>query len=308
MNQLTDISLARYVLGSAEPGAAQRIEQRLPEDQELRERVQLRRFLASELGMGGDVEEAGPEQARSVQAKRMRRLSIPMLVGRLAAVLLAMLFVGGVSFAGWWLLSPTPLLQDTLQSRAFRSDLWKTPRPTVKPHNEFLSLVNRGYLVTQQEFPGPVSITFEWLWIEPDVYAPQYSELLCVALRTRGVPNEKWPFDITDGAVIGFNAWGNMITVSEAITIGPQKGSGMLSTPMLPEEWHEIRVDDDGSAISVYIKGPRIDKRHWKEPVLQTTRVKHADKHHIAIYNREPVAGVRHESRIRNVKIMPLEK
>jgi hypothetical protein len=252
------------------------------------------------------VSEAGDELAvhgndRYRSVSRLRRYA-----NRIVLLVLGGLLVTGASYGGWWLLSPAPLLEDSLQSRVFRADLWRTPRAVVKPHQEFLVLRNRGYLVTAEEFPQPIAISFDWYWLEPDVYAPQFSEHLCVALRSSGQPSRAYPYEMQDGVSVLFNTWSNNIQIRQASHPAAITRTNNLSVPMLAEEWHRIRIEDDGRSIAVYMKGPRIEAVHWKQPLLRVAYPNKGDKFYIAIYNRELVGGVHHESRIRNFTIMPL--
>src|SRR5205085_1050021 len=74
--------------------------------------------------------------------------------------------------------------------------------------------------------------------------------------------------------------------------------------PFAPNKWYRLRVTDDGETISVYLSGPEMQKKYWKEPVLQAHPPALAwQGHHVAIYNRERVADVPHESHIDNVLI-----
>lgn len=69
------------------------------------------------------------------------------------------------------------------------------------------------------------------------------------------------------------------------------------------EEWHTIRITDDGETINIYIKGPAIDQKYADTPIFTISPQGRFEGHRIAIYNREFAGRVPHESLIDNVQV-----
>jgi hypothetical protein len=69
---------------------------------------------------------------------------------------------------------------------------------------QYLRLLNRGSVVTRQEFEGPIEVSFDWRWVDHAQW-PLYGEIFAVCLRTHGEHRPKHDFGITDGLVLYFN-------------------------------------------------------------------------------------------------------
>lgn len=218
---------------------------------------------------------------------------------RVAAAVIALLMLGGVSWAAWFVLHTPPLLHDNFNDRWLNLLLWQVPRPTVREEGGYIVLVNRGYLVTEAEYPGPIDLTFRWRWRDLGGW-PAFSDTLTVVLRTTGRPLEARPHEVADGIAVQFNAVGGFIGIRR---MPLQDGPRMATTPdaavPLPAgEWHDIRITDDGETIAVYVQGPSITPHRQDEPILQVACPDTSNAHRIALYNRERLADVPHESHV----------
>src|SRR5262249_4181982 len=154
------------------------------------------------------------------------------------------------------------------------STRWSAPRPRVRPDLGFMRLVNRGYLVTEQEFEGPIELRFRWKWIDL-AEDPQYSEDLTVALRTTGTPRPNRPYEIEDGVCIRFMTYAGKVSLGRSppgptpeFPPGTKTITPEGTVPMPSDVWHDVRITDDGLTIAVYITGPELPQENATKPIL----------------------------------------
>lgn len=158
-------------------------------------------------------------------------------------------------------------------------------------------LRNRGWLVSAAQFPRGVRVEFDWEWTEGE---GTYSDILTVGLATSGRPgNKTWTREIQDGLRLLFAphpAPGNIVirdTKTEkqlARTWGPRLAKS--------NELH-VRIDYYGEEVRIHLN-------HSDEPSLLGSVPREMTFQRVAIYNRERVAGIDKESRLRNLQLTPL--
>jgi hypothetical protein len=244
-----------------------------------------------------------------------------LLVRRFASLfrrnlLAASLGLGLVIFASgvWaaWTFTHQPLLEDHFRRKSFDAQRWLAPRPRVRPEMGFMSLINRGYLVTKQDFEGPIELRFRWKWIDL-AENPQYSDDLTIALRTNGTPRAEPSFEIQDGVTIRFMTYAGMVRLSPPPP-GPTPddppqdkcATPKGSVPMPSDAWHDVLITDDGLTIAVYITGPELPAENATKPIIKVAWPHPTKGHKIAFYNRELLAFASHESHITDVVVRKL--
>ena len=201
----------------------------------------------------------------------------------------------------------TTVFAETFAASALNPDRWEVilPSPQDPAKHLFpasqvtlvqgkLSLRNRGYLVTRQEYSANVRICLKWMWqpIQSDFPSDVgvYADHLAIALHTTGKPHAQWAYDIVDGLVVKFYAGINEVEIIDSFR--HERLGIARNIALLQWAWHELCVEDAGTEIRVYCNSA--------QPILQVpiTNKPHAKLHKIAIYNREPVAMVVKESLI----------
>jgi hypothetical protein len=286
MAEIEDRELILFVLGCAAPDVAARITERAGADEEFAAKLRIVQSLI------GD-EPAAKEPDEGVVSRLLRALRNRKFL------LAACLFLAaiGVGWAGYAMFTPSPLLEDDFQGSWFDAGKWLVPRRVVRQEDGHLRLINRGAIVTQEEFPGPISISFRWRWLDL-AGDPLYADHLTIALRTRGFFAGEWPFEVQDGILVRLNGWGGTASIfsvtDEKVVVTRPVGSA----PMPPDAWHTVRITDDGQTIRLYLGGPEIPEQYLREPFLSLHHPVPAPHHHIAIYNRELVADAAHESQL----------
>lgn len=75
---------------------------------------------------------------------------------------------------------------------------------------------------------------------------------------------------------------------------------------MPADEWYEVRITDDGQTIAVHVEGSQIHRGEKDVPAISVKYPGKLKGRRIAIYNREFVGGVSHESHIDNFVVNPL--
>jgi hypothetical protein len=283
-----DEQLIHYVLRSAESHDVHAVEQGMRCDPELAAKVQL---------MRQSVDAFVDPPVRP----RLWRPGIQRLVPRSKhlVVCLVLLVSVGLGWAGWVALGPKPLLADDFNHQWFDSVKWRPERVGIRQDKGYLALVDRGYLTTQNEYNEPISVSFEWRWSQFKGY-PLYADHIAVVLRTSGRPQSEFPYEPLDGIVVKFDAWGGDIKAYSVAHPSVRVVTTPGALPMASDQWHRIRITDDGDTVRVYLSGPEIRQPDPNAPVLQLRCSDHSGKGRIAIYNREHLAGVPHESHIRN--------
>lgn len=198
-------------------------------------------------------------------------------------------------------------VEDNFDGQWYDPRIWNTP-PHIAAHMGIVAedgvvrLVNRGYLVSRNQFIPPYVVTFDWKWINHGL-DPLYADILKVVLRTRGDPKPSWPHEASDGVVVEFNAWGGMATWQYPPDTYGKEWTPKGTIPMPADRWHTIVIADDGDQIRVFIHEKSSEAARQQQPIL-TIRVPEAEPSgHIAIYNRERLASIAHESLIDNFKV-----
>lgn len=290
-----------YLLGQSTPAVCKAIENRQETDEEFATEVSfVRAFL--------HVEEE-PHHASSSftvpQSTTIHRINRSRWLWRCAAGILIGICSLGVAFAGWALIRVKPLLQEHFHDNWGDMALWRTPRRVVKVEDGHVRLIDRGYLVTTKEFPGPIKLTFRWQWndLAGDFL---YRDILSIALRTSGIPRKEHAFEISDGIVVVINVTSGQVGVTEAGPLNDAlKQSKKLKLP--PHVWHDITITDDGSTVRVFMTAPHISQEESEEPVLEYSTPIKGNGHHIAFFNREPLAGASFESWLDDILIQQLK-
>ncbi len=302
MLDFTDRELIRYVLGDARSELANAIEERARTDEELAAQIELLRLG---IGNGG---EAGEQTAPLPMQRAPGAYPRPAFLRRKWLVAASLLVVlAGAAWAAYVALIPRPLLQDNFNSDWIDPQKWDVARgrPGIRAIDGHLRLRNRGSLVTRREFPDAVEVEFDWRWVD-HAEDPLYSENLNVALRTSGKHTPEYDFRILDGIIVQFSTLGARVTIFSRSGERFQVDSDEGGVPMPADAWHHIRITDDGTTISVYMTGPKIDRQYTKTPVLQARLPGKFPSQRIAFYNREVVNNATHETHIDNVTIRSL--
>jgi hypothetical protein len=287
MKAFTDRELIDFLAGRLTADAREAIAAQLDTDEELAARV----FLMA--GLGGFA----LPQKETVQTSRIRRLLMRLTKLSVATVLVCLFGAGAIGFAAWSILHERPLLEDKFNDDWLDPRLWRTARRQVREENGHLRLINRGSVVTEQEFDGPISLRFKWRWLDL-VGDSDYRDTLTVALRTSGKHKPAHSFEILDGITVTFQAHSGQISIVERSIPNKPYETEYAKLPMPADAWHDIRIDDDGETISVFIAGPSIDPKYWQAPAIQFRPKARYEQFHIAIYNREVVANAPHEANI----------
>ncbi len=282
---LDDLYLVGDVFGDLPMEQASHVETMVAADKELAAKIAVMR-----VGMG---------QGR----KRTSRGRAIRLVGCLALV------VAGLG-AAWTAFGPRPLLSDNFNDGWFDSSLWLPPSVFsrsmgVKEQHGYMRLLNRGYLVTRAEFADPISVQFDWSWSDFGEN-PLYADHLAVVLRTAAEPDADHAFEAKDGVMVKFNAWSGAVEIW-AQPDGANRGSTKSgSLKLAPDVWHHLRITNDGERVAVYVTGPAVGDHDNDGPVLEVRCPTAPTARHVAIYNREQLAAIPHESYIDNVVIESL--
>ncbi len=180
---------------------------------------------------------------------------------------------------------------------------WKPGRLTVRIEPEHVRLLNRGSLVTTEEFPAPLEVRFDWRWSDIPGNT-DYPEILTVVLHTAGehlpVPN----FRTMDGLEIVFQAANGEVHFCHATNNAFTKHTPEHAVALPDREWHSVRIVDDGRKVDVFVypKG----KAEPSRPILTAPYQSAFQKHHVAVYNREFAGQRPHESHIANFTVRHL--
>lgn len=310
MSEFSSHDLSLYVVGQAPVDLTRRIEEQAKVDHELAAQLALMASVA-----GAPLHAASPSGSPDVRQRgeRPRRICRWFTVMRALLVVVASgTVIAGVGWAGWMLLATHPLMQDNFNDRWADARLWVCGRPAVREENGYMRFVNRGYLVTKAEYPGPIAVSFDWRWIDLAGHF-DYADVLTVALRTSGRPRPKHSYEARDGVLVKLDAAAGKVAILLASDFDEQPTSwtAIASTPdgaiAIPaEEWHHVRITDDGERIAVYCTGPEIHEKDRNKPILEVRCTQETGSHHVAIYNREFLAEVPHESHIDNFVLSAL--
>lgn len=312
MSEFSSHDLSLYVVGQAPDDLTRRIEAQAKADPELAAQLALMATVAGAPLDAASATKSAAVPRRPSIARRFCRL-LPG-VRALLVMLVAASVLGGVGWAGWALLAQHPLLQDAFNDRWADGRLWTCERPAVREENGYMRFVNRGYLVTKAEYPGSISVSFDWRWIALAGNF-DYADILTVALRTSGRSRPKHSYETRDGVLVKLDAAAGKVAIFLASDYDEHPTSwtpiattsdGRIAVPA--EEWHHVRITDDGERIAVFCTGPEIHEKDPNRPILEVRCTEETGNHHVAIYNREFLAEVPHESHIDNFALSAIPK
>ena len=297
MTTFSNFDIIRYVEGNASADLKQRIDQARAIDRELAAMIDVLSWMPDE--HPGFEDESLPAVIPS-------RRTWPKMLRKSAIAVIVTIMIATVGWGGYEILTPAPLLKDDFSDKWINPKKWVTARRITVEENCYLRLNNRGSIRTVQEFPGPIEIEFDWRW--RDLAGDSvYRDSLTVSLHSSGEHSSTHPFRVTDGIEIAFQAHGGQVDIASIMNVIKSDYTPTTDLPMPHDEWHHIRIVDDGKSITVYLTGPALDKKNKDKPVLGPIAYQgHFKKHHIVIHNREMVAGAIHESHIDNVVVRAL--
>ena len=180
----------------------------------------------------------------------------------------------------------------------------------------YARLRNRGSMVTLRAFNEPIELSFDWSWVDWDE-KPKYAEHLNVVLHTTGKHQPVHSFEIKDGLNIEFSTIEARVRVGIAepssrlpnqTDVRPLKHAPRKTTIFDADKSHHVRITDTGKKVSVFVSGGQVDQKYATNAVLEVDYSEKFTEHRISIYNREYVGSARHESQIRNFKVIRLSK
>lgn len=302
-----DDELIAFAVGTLPDARARSLEQYAANDAELASEIAVLRLMT---GVSVDPDQplecAPQDRSKRVAARTARTISWQ----KSAAAVLFILGAAGLGWAGWQILT-APLLEDTFSDGWYDAKLWQAPpggidKAGVREEKGYLRLLNRGYLVTRDEFRGAISVQVRWKWIDLTTN-PHYADHLAVGLRTCGKPLRDWPHELSDGIVVRFNAWSGSVSIDAGANTRILAQTEPAVVPMPADAWHDLRITDNGETISVFMAGQAIDPKYATTPVLQCQCKERFPNHHVAVFNREWVAFP-HESYLDWVRIERLGK
>lgn len=307
MKTIDDEELTRFILQDLPAPRVIEIQTLIDTDEEFAARVEVNRFMIE--AIAGFPPDFRPDD-QTVLSRSVNKTFNFVARHRVLAITVLVSFIVATTATAGWLIINAPLLEDSLTTGWFNAKLWLPPPEEIKDgglraEKGYLRFVNRGYLRPRQEFPEGIDIQFEWKWIQLGL-DPRYADHLSVAIRTNGMPNTRFFNEASDGLVVKLNAWGGYINIMDP------DGSDLARTPSgrvpLPaEEWHHVRITDDGEIISVYVTGPLIQQPEDGKPLLEYRHPTSQGGRRFAIYNRELVSFP-HESCVRNLTVRALGK
>lgn len=324
--QIPDDEFFDYLRGKLAPDRAREIKQAAQNDPELKARIDImREFLECPAPQDGSVQEEHVELSRAHfdrgntivdgEGRRVTLRTVPTsklwrLNKRSVTVAIVILCATTLLGAGWITLINRPLLSDNFNSNWFDPDHWQRPPDHIQHsgvvvQDKVLRLINRGYLITHHEFPGPIDLSFDWKWIN-HALNPVYADHLTVVLRTNGAARQEYSHEAASGIRIKIDAWGGNLVVTRS-SDEHKFVSPLTSVIPLPSDvWHSIRITDDGTRIQVFILTQGAPAPDTSRPLLSVEVPSEPGARQIAMYNREYVGDTLHESWIDNVVVRRL--
>ena len=170
-------------------------------------------------------------------------------------------------------------------------------RPTSVVTKNTIALVNRGVVVTKNPIPDnkPMTIVFDWSWIEGRE-TDRYPDSLVVMLRTTGAQRQRWSHEMEDGIAIRFDPTEKQVSVQVH-----QKGDDFKTQKLAAKdmefkrfESYAVVISDTDQRISVFVNNQFVVEAKVPEGITGRK---------VALYNREPVARVRHVSLLTNIEL-----
>ncbi len=302
-HDIPDDELTAYVLGTLAGDQFQTMDAHAADNEEFAAEIAIRRLMA---GVSIDDDPALPLRAVAKGATPSAPRT-PLRSWRKVAIAAAVfLAISGIGWGGWRLMNAQGILfSDTFETGWLDHKKWKTGRRMTTAQDGYARLNDRGSLVTVQEFKDPFVLELDWRWIDisGDIH---YRDTLTIAMHSSGEHVATHPFRVRDGVEVVLQTHSGRLAV-ECLNKPQSYGETQEGAlPMPAGKWHHVRIVEDGKTIAVYLSGPGIDQKYQHKPVLTVPYKGNFERHHIAIYNREPVAGALHESHIRNVVIRAL--
>lgn len=170
-------------------------------------------------------------------------------------------------------------------------------RPVSEVTKNTIALVNRGLVVTKQPIPEnqQMFVSFNWSWVEGRE-SDRYPDHLVVALYTTGTQRQNWSHEVVDGVVVRFDPTEKQMSIQHH-----QKGDEFKPKLLAAKdmefkrfESYQVTISEREGKIYVVLNGQRM---------LEASVPPVTFGRKIALYNREPVAGVRHVSLLSNVEL-----
>ena len=160
-----------------------------------------------------------------------------------------------------------------------------------------VTFANRRALVSKDDFPKGCTIKCKWQWTAGD--PGKYPDHFAIVLRTNG-KQRKWPHEAEEGFVVKLNpSEGGFVQVSEfKQELPPQEVARKRDLGFGQSTIHDIEVTDGGDKIIVKVDG---------KDALDVRVEKERGPFKVAMYNREPVAGIRKVSRVTDLHIKALK-
>jgi hypothetical protein len=165
-------------------------------------------------------------------------------------------------------------------------------KPTAK-YKYFGSLAgvvlrNRNSIVSRRQYPDGVCLNFQWSWVKG--MPGSYNDILAVAFRTDGSQKAARSWEINSGIVVSFRD--GKIRVDRFSGGDPAEALGTKDYTFSQDTAYRIKITETNSKISITVNG-ELQLEVQDLPARGTSN-------HIAVYNREPVAGVEQESHFMN--------
>jgi hypothetical protein len=303
MNEFSHATLIAAVLGQLPAEQTDEIRRIAVKNAELAAKF---RALEAAAGMSSPVTELESKAVPNVRANTSKK-PLHRLLKLLAASMAIVLLLSGAVYAGYELLRDRPLLDDNFRDEWLDTKIWDTyrGRKGIREEGGHLRLLNRGSLVTAQAFPDPIELEFDWQWIDL-ASDPLYPDYLCVSLHTSGRHDEITPYESLDGIDVNFNPHHGGVIIGSREGGNPAQRSDHGILKFSSGKWYHLRITDDGNTVAVFARGPEIERKYDKEPILIYEYKTSASEHRVSFFNREYIAGANHESRIDNVVIRRL--
>lgn len=174
--------------------------------------------------------------------------------------------------------------------------------PKVTFGKDAVTLQNRGSVVSNESYPKGATLSCLWKWTK-GVEEGKYHDSLAICLRTDGKLKEQWSHEIKEAVVVRFEPAGGSIIVTKEKE-GDEtevyfRKDDTFKIKMEKGTEYALKIVDRKDAIEVYFDGKLVYK--GKLPAKSRN-------YRWAIYNREGVANVFHESVLRELKIAPNKK
>ncbi len=180
---------------------------------------------------------------------------------------------------------------------AFKAaDTQKPPTAKAVIKDETVTLTDRGLAVSADTFPEGFDLHAHWAWTEGKVEGA-YQDHLAIAVATNGTLRDAWSHEIEKGIVVRFNP-----------------GAGTVAVESYDSTDKDAVVKSEGGFIFDKGTGYNIDITYTPKQIVVNVDGKEAikadlpkdfkkDGDLVAIYNRERVAGVLHESVLTKVSL-----